>query len=830
MNTKMVCSKENQQHKLENEMQGMTVTRYRNQVAKAAENQLETSTKAGLHLLKGTIDPMVEAIEAYYQEVDSSKGRKPIAYGYMQLLEPEVIAFLTAKSILNSVTKRQTLNHSAFHIGQLIEDEARFRFYNSEKADYYNAVYNRVKVKSSYEYKRTVLVHSMSKAGLSWEAWTTADKIQVGKILLDLFGLATGLIEVHEKWHTPKNSRYYVVATPKTLEWLDIENTRCELLAPTYLPMVVEPRDWTTPLNGGYIGAMAGRLQLVKTYNTPYLDELHHIEMPLVYQALNRIQKTPWKINAPVLAVLEQVWEMDLEIGDLPSRDDQKPRPCPFPPELKHNAMTLAQQAVFKDWKREAASVYDANVTNRSKRLLVSKIIYLAHKFREEPRIYFPHCMDFRGRVYAVPHFLNPQGPDVAKSLLTFAEGKPIGNETAAKWLAIHGANIYGYDKVNLEDRVQWVKDHEADILASAEDPMANRFWTLADNGNHCWQFLAFCFEWAGYVKEGYGFVSHLPVALDGSCNGLQHFSAMLRDETGGHAVNLVPSDQPQDIYQRVADVSLQKLAKILERPHAKRDLAEGWLSLGITRTMTKRPVMILPYGGTRHACRQYIEDELRQLLRDRDNPFQQGERDRIFEASDFLAGIVWDSIGEVVVAARQVMDWLRKAASLAAKEGLPVNWMTPSGFPVQQAYRDVRSRRIKTKLAGNLIRNMRLSIREHLDSIDKRRQANGISPNFVHSMDAAALHLYVNLASEYGIDSFALVHDSYGTLAADTEVSACYIREVFVRMYQDDVLEHFRMELLDLLSEPNARKLPPVPPKGTLDLALVRQSVFFFA
>ncbi len=822
-----VSGKTDQQQALENEMLGMSVTRYRNQLAKAAENNLETATKAGLRLLKGSIDPMAEAIESYYRDVDTQKGPKPIAYKYMMLLEPEVIAFLTAKSILNSITRRRSLTQAANQVGQMIEDEARFRFYSREKEDHYNAVFNRIKVKSSYEYKRTVLVHAMSKTGLGWNAWSTSDKVQLGKTLIDLFTLATGLVETVMLHKGKHKTQYYVTATPKTLEWLDIENTRCELLAPMFLPMVVEPRGWTTPFDGGYIGVMAGRLKLVKTYNGAYLDELQNSGMPLVYGAINRIQKTAWRVNQPVLDVLEAIWERDLEIGDLPQRDDRKPRPCPFPSHLKPQDMPPEQQVVFKDWKRETAGIYDANVINRSKRLLVSKVIYLANKFRDEARIYFPHCLDFRGRVYAIPHFLNPQGPDVAKALLTFAEGKPIGNETAADWLAVHGANVYGYDKVSLEERVQFIKGMQDTIQAIAEDPYTHTEWTQADKP---WQFLAFCFEWAGYLREGYGFVSHLPVSLDGSCNGLQHFSAMLRDENGGKAVNLVPSDQPQDIYQCVADVAMKKLAAMRETAHEKRDFIGGWLSLGITRTITKRPVMILPYGGTRYACREYIEDELRQMLRDRDNPFQQGDQDRIFEASDFLAGIVWESIGEVVVAARKVMDWLYKAASLAAKEGLPVNWTTPSGFPVQQIYRDVRSRRIKTKLAGNIIRKVFLTIQEHLDTIDKRRQASGISPNFVHSMDAAALHLYVNLAAEYGIEAFSLVHDSYGTLAADTEVSACCIREVFVRMYQDDVLENFRTELLELLSEKNARKLPPIPPKGTLDLALVRQSVFFFA
>ena len=41
-----------------------------------------------------------------------------------------------------------------------------------------------------------------------------------------------------------------------------------------------------------------------------------------------------------------------------------------------------------------------------------------------------------------------------------------------------------------------------------------------------------------------------LPVHMDGSCNGLQHYAALGRDEAGGRAVNLLPSDAPQDVYK----------------------------------------------------------------------------------------------------------------------------------------------------------------------------------------------------------------------------------------------------------------------------------------
>ena len=39
------------------------------------------------------------------------------------------------------------------------------------------------------------------------------------------------------------------------------------------------------------------------------------------------------------------------------------------------------------------------------------------------------------------------------------------------KWLAIHGANSFGYDKVSFEDRVTWARDNTAHIEACANDP-----------------------------------------------------------------------------------------------------------------------------------------------------------------------------------------------------------------------------------------------------------------------------------------------------------------------------------------------------------------------
>lgn len=50
---------------------------------------------------------------------------------------------------------------------------------------------------------------------------------------------------------------------------------------------------------------------------------------------------------------------------------------------------------------------------------------------------------------------------------------------------------------------------------------------------------------------------------MDGSCNGLQHYAALGRDEAGGAAVNLLPSDAPQDVYKVCVRVCVCVLGRV---------------------------------------------------------------------------------------------------------------------------------------------------------------------------------------------------------------------------------------------------------------------------
>ena len=93
---------------------------------------------------------------------------------------------------------------------------------------------------------------------------------------------------------------------------------------------------------------------------------------------------------------------------------------------------------------------------------------------------------------------------------------------------------------------------------------------------------------------------------------------------------------------------------------------------------------------------------------------------------------------------------------------------------------------------------------------LDRRRQTLGISPNFVHSCDASHMMLTTCLAAENGIESFAMIHDSYGTHAGQAAILAAALRQAFVDQYSGDVLADFRQQLVEQLPPEAAEKLPP--------------------
>lgn len=830
------------QLRLEEDMTSRGAERYLRGVSKAIEREAEDGTQYGKQIIAGRVSRLAEALAVWMEE--SSKGnptRHGLAYKKVKGCDPQVLAYLTLKHVLAGISTTRTVQDVAVGIGTAIEDELRLAQVRAEERKEYERILLGAKKRTSPRYKRVYAVRYAERA-VEWENWSRVERLHVGSKMLDLLLQHVGLVEIVTNSSHSKQATKYVRATSETLEWIEKKNEVTSMLRPIYEPMVVPPRDWTTPYDGGYLSTNIKPLKLVKTKNREYLEELSNIDMPIVYAAINAIQRTPWRINRKVAETMRNLWDSGAHIAGLPAKEGL---PMPVKP---HDIDT--NEEARKAYRVEAARTHQRNLSLLGRRISYSMSLQLAERYVQYEAIYFPYQLDFRGRIYAVP-YLNPQGPDYQKALIEFAEGKPLGSE-GWKWLAVHGANLAGYDKVDLVDRVKWVLDNEEEILAIAEDPYNNRGWATSIGGveiDSPWQFLAFCFEWKGFVEQGEEYVSRIPVAMDGSCSGIQHFSAMLRDEIGGAAVNLVPSDLPSDVYGLVAKKVVERVEKDAQsgsedtlkhnsEGHAyivegTKTLAQQWLKFGIDRKVTKRSVMTLAYGSKQYGFKeQLMEDIIAPAKQDATRPDGSIDTEKYpfsgdgFRAANYMATCIWDAVTRVLVKAVEAMKWLQDAASLAAQEGLPVRWTTPVGFPVMQAYPDLGKRRITTSLHGGI----KLIMYEELETLDKRKQSQGISPNFVHSCDAAHLMLTVVRANQEGITNFSMIHDSFGTTAGDAQAMFAIVREAFVEMYTTvNVLEAFRDEIAQQLSPKARGKLKPLPCRGTLDLEQVVNSQFCF-
>ena len=852
----------NEQIELEKKMTQDSINNYHYELNKAKEKENFSNTSVATKILSRILDIYANAIKTYQDNYLIGKAvRSTIAADVISRLDIETVALISAKIILNKTNAMVQIQQVYKAIGQALEDEFKMRSFKEENSHYYKKIQedlNKRGAKANRKKNITMGVFN-KRFDFHLDQWSVTEKIQAGLILTRLFVESTGLVNFEDCYSKKKHLKY-IVASEELAKWMENLDSKLEVMNPFFLPMIVQPKEWTGIFDGGYLSPYLKRNFFIKNKNKDYIKKISTAKMPKVYEAVNHLQNTKWQINNKVLEVVVKLWDIGKKIAELPDREDEALIPYPYPEkDTKKDNYTEEEIEVIKKWKRETYEIHKRNIQKRSVRILVSQILRIAKQFSKYESIWFPYQMDFRGRVYPIPVLLQPQGSDLSKGLLRFAEGKKV-DEKSIKWLQIHGANVYGYDKESYQRRIEWVLERHEIFKAYVANPLENRGWAEADKP---FQFLAWCFEYVEYLNNPDDFTTHIPIQLDGTCNGLQHYSALLRDPVGGAAVNLIDTEKPSDIYAKVAERLENKLKEIINEIsitnsnsvsnnnvcntfgstksivldrnlcsntlHSNIDIAKHWLNLGINRKLTKRPVMVLPYGGTMRSCREYIGE----YLTDNYSPkfiwkhFGVGDNptDCIFKVSVWLSKYLWESIQETLQAATVGMDYLRKLARIITNKGQYIEWFTPAGLLVRQAYPTRKKKEVKTELFGSIIKT-RINVDDE-NLLDNQRQVNGVCPNFIHSLDAACLMLYLLKCKKAGINSVMSVHDCYGTHASDTEQSARFLREAFVEIYRQPILENFTEDVTQTLGE--EIELPELPEKGELDIEEVLKSSYFF-
>lgn len=848
-------------------------------------------------LVSEWLPTVASAVTEWKRSFARQRGPRPISLPLLQDADPYVVSLIAIRIVLDGLTiGRPAVTGLFMEVGRTVEHELQVRAWEeSEDAALkawrkggregerppalFRAVQKRLTRETATSHHRSIVnIHTfndlLAKGTFSkgWRKWTQDEHFHVGYALVNAIVMATQWFEfVPDPEHVYKTGRkrgpkLTLAPRPGLEAWLAETLSRAAELQPAYTPTVIPPKRWESTRGGGYWTPYVKTPRLVRfkasqeEQRERAADDYDAVDMPQVYAAVNFVQEVPWRVNERVFAVMQGVVAQDLALAGVPllSREGHRmpDRPAGMPdehaPKAEQEAWGKANAKEFRSWKRRVSGTIRRNIKLLSTQRGFARTFGIAQQYRAFEQFYFPHMLDFRGRMYPIPVGLQPQGDDVARGLLEFADGKEITEENGgAGWLAVNLASAFGVDKVSFEERTQWVQDNEPRWRRIAADPLGELDWCQGEGkADKPWQALAAILDWVALLDHGYGYISHAPVAVDGTCNGIQHLAAMTRDEVAGAYVNLVPGDHPRDIYKFVAQGLQEELERIEASGGEPGAHAAYWLNLcyrDLPRSLTKRQVMVLPYGGTKDSFFQYTREWL-----DKHDPLDdaQMDDDELTEARTlrtqrvtFLTLLLWDTVNARIKGPVVVMKWLQDVAKQAMSGNQPIFWVAPTGFVVRHFYGKRKERQVEVMLNGV---RAQLVVQQTTKDLDTKAQLQGIAPNFVHAQDAAALTLSVIKAAAAGIAGFTAVHDAYGTHAADMWTLFRLLREAFVEVHEADPLGTFRHSaarvLVDAkvsaerLNDPQAafeaveERLPRMLELGSLDLSQVTESDYFFS
>ena len=572
-------------------------------------------------------------------------------------------------------------------------------------------------------------------------------------------------------------------------------------------------------------------------------------------RSATKLMSTAWKINEPVLEALSANKDMFVSETPIDVTVGEDGKIDPY----------LERQE-----QRRCSKLTDFFVVTSKATALINKNFYQEIE------------ADYRGRLYYKEPFLNFQGSDLARGIMMFGEGKAI-TEEGKWWLAVHtaasynmsyditeipkwcGADYRSYledegldsisvDKFTLEDRVRWTNENMEIITAAGRERL------FAPDAEKPVAFLSCCVEWHNINECEGEYISYLPIPIDGSNNGWQHLGAISKDTRTGELVGLVATEIPRDFYVQTAkqlleidDPKLNAMPMkhvrkgVSKRGSMTRAYSAGAAKIGENMWFDCRAEEFdKKYDITEDDCMAWARELIKAINEVCPGPLQ---------TMKYMQELVVHHLGtyekyrdgdpagiEYKKLRAEIQElWTIKAEDRTDKEinrieeliaeskefysvlvhgngAKSTDWTTPSGFPVNYTAWREEDFKCRGTINGQQIKHV-MKIQTNIPDVHKFMC--GISPNYIHSQDAA--HMAITIDKWEG--TFGAVHDSFSTHASDVEDLLSMTKDVFVNMY--DVNNFFDKIQDDITGGTDHVKQPT---RGSLRIQEVYESDYFFA
>ena len=767
-----------------------------------------------LEYLKKSKEELSILIDNYRSNVniirdkDIKNSQESVEYLLLNNLKNEIIISRLLGRLLRIISNHNLLNKNTYST-DLASDLA-----NSLLYDYYSVKYSEfIKNKDSKDIGLSEFIkdNNLEKSNSN-----------INNILIVFgFKLLNFLVEVDliysEVIIIEKNKSVNIyVAKDKILELMG--NSFGLLSLSHKIPMIVPPKPYVRDKSRTILG---GYLLNDKQYVNPIIIKNHELREQatiknenIIFDTVNNLSSVGYKINIPVLEfILEKGVEYNLIID-----------PC-FQHDLE-----------IKKNNKEKLSVYEKKTLDSflSKKQLEMNILALATIFKNVPEFFIPVRIDNRGRIYCMADYLNYQGIELAKSLLLFSKGDKVSkcDNESINFLKIFGGNCYGngIEKKSFQNRIDWVNDNLSDILNF-------RNGKLIKEADSKLLFIAFCFEFGNYFNSlksnDTSYITYFPIQLDATCNGYQHLSLLMGDESLAGHLNLISEDPesiPQDFYSfiglkindylnlRLSDEKNKKEKYICvnkdldnkEILNIEKNIqsCERLLKLNKNRSLVKIPIMVKPYNASLFRMIEYIKESFKKVtehfnnenglfnsiqksLNSEDKIFYVSDNNIILTNLDFFIFITTleKAIYTEFPKLKELNEYLNKIASICVYLNISITWALPSGLIVKQYYEDSEAIRLKPfKYRKN---TFTIKVRKK-NVVNKSKQIRSLMPNLIHSLDAASLSLIVNMFYIENIKNsklfnFFAIHDCFAVTANNISFLIKIIKLVYIKIYTDD-------------------------------------------
>lgn len=319
-----------------------------------------------------------------------------------------------------------------------------------------------------------------------------------------------------------------------------------------YKPMIVKPTPHTNLVdgNGGYRHSESPLLKYPVRIDGkihPFIRNFNAKTQPAWFDRINKAQETAFQVNKPLYnLILEYYKRKKKTFKDFPLKKDkvtaykeatkeiekrEKKRKVNMPKYGKEYTPMLNSTLNKIIKAHDNAAVETARKT---------KALFEQCKlYEDEPEIFFPIFVDYRGRRYPYANTsLSYQGDELSKAMLVFANKKQI-TEEGEQVMYETLANTMGLDKRVCEQKVEYAKEFFLNNLVD----FLNDKWDIFFDDSHKDEdagevkifeepitALSICYELVQFVKDP-EYYTGLICHRDARCSGASIIGTVMRDK-----------------------------------------------------------------------------------------------------------------------------------------------------------------------------------------------------------------------------------------------------------------------------------------------------------